>query len=56
MGIDYRCVSCPACEQVCSDAVWIPHNVLLADESHILRIAEAIRKVVAGARELRRSS
>ena len=56
MDVDYRHASCPVCEQVCGDAVWIPHNVLLADESQILRIAEAIRKVIAGAAELRRSS
>jgi len=48
-GVDYRDVSCPVCEQVCRDAVWIPQNVLLAEESQILRLAEAIRKVVAGA-------
>jgi dTDP-4-amino-4,6-dideoxygalactose transaminase len=53
MGVDYRDVSCPVCEQVCRDAVWIPQNVLLADDSKILRLAEAIRKVVAGAASLR---
>jgi dTDP-4-amino-4,6-dideoxygalactose transaminase len=53
MGVDYRSVSCPVCEQVCGDAVWIPHNVLLADEPQILLLAEAIRKVVAGATALR---
>jgi dTDP-4-amino-4,6-dideoxygalactose transaminase len=56
MGVDYRGVSCPVCEQVCNDAVWIPHNVLLADEPEILRLAEAIRKVIAGAPALRQSS
>jgi dTDP-4-amino-4,6-dideoxygalactose transaminase len=56
MGIDYRSVSCPVCEQVCGDAVWLPHNVLLADEPQILLLAEAIRKVVAGASALRHSS
>jgi dTDP-4-amino-4,6-dideoxygalactose transaminase len=53
MGVDYRDVSCPVCEQVCRDAVWIPQNVLLADEAKILRVADAIRKVVAGAASLR---
>jgi dTDP-4-amino-4,6-dideoxygalactose transaminase len=53
MGADYRDVSCPVCEQVCNDAVWIPQNVLLGDESQILLLAEAIRKVVAGAAALR---
>lgn len=55
-GVDYRGVSCPVCEQVCRDAVWIPHQVLLADEPQILLLAEAIRKVVAGAMALRHST
>jgi dTDP-4-amino-4,6-dideoxygalactose transaminase len=53
MGVDYRSVSCPVCEQVCNDAVWIPQNVLLGDEQQILLLAEGIRKVVAGATALR---
>jgi dTDP-4-amino-4,6-dideoxygalactose transaminase len=56
MGVDYRNVSCPVCEQVCRDAVWLPQNVLLADESKISRLAEAIHKVIAGARDLKHSS
>jgi dTDP-4-amino-4,6-dideoxygalactose transaminase len=56
MGVDYRGVSCPVCEQVCRDAVWIPQNVLLADEPQILSLAAAIRKVVAGAPALRQST
>jgi dTDP-4-amino-4,6-dideoxygalactose transaminase len=56
MGVDYRDVSCPVCEEVCGDAVWIPQNALLADESQILRLADAIRKVVAGAAALRQST
>lgn len=51
-GVDYSQVSCPVCEQVCQDAVWIPQNVLLAEESKIVRLAEAVRKVIAGARAL----
>jgi dTDP-4-amino-4,6-dideoxygalactose transaminase len=53
LGVDYRDVSCPVCEEVCSDAVWIPQNVLLAEESQILRLAEAIRKVASNAAALR---
>ncbi|MEX2167847.1 MAG: DegT/DnrJ/EryC1/StrS family aminotransferase [Pirellulales bacterium] len=49
-GVDYTGVSCPVCEQVCRDAVWIPQNVLLAEESQIMRLADGIRKVVAGAK------
>jgi dTDP-4-amino-4,6-dideoxygalactose transaminase len=55
MGVDYRDVSCPVCEEVCRDAVWIPQYVLLAEEPQIVRLAEAIRKVVAGAAALRGS-
>jgi len=56
MGVDYRDVSCRVCEQVCRDAVWIPQNVLLAEDARILRLAEAIRKVVARATALRAST
>jgi dTDP-4-amino-4,6-dideoxygalactose transaminase len=56
MGADYRAVSCPVCEQVCRDAVWIPQNVLLADEPQIVRLAETIRKVIANASALRQSN
>jgi dTDP-4-amino-4,6-dideoxygalactose transaminase len=55
-GVDYRGVSCPVCEQVCGDAVWIPHSVLLADERQILLLANAIQKVVTGATALRQSN
>jgi dTDP-4-amino-4,6-dideoxygalactose transaminase len=52
MGADYTHVSCPVCERVCRDAVWIPQNVLLAEESRIERLAEAIRKVAHHARTI----
>jgi dTDP-4-amino-4,6-dideoxygalactose transaminase len=52
LGVDYSQVSCPVCEQVCRDAVWIPQNVLLADATQIERLAEAIRKVARQARTL----
>ncbi len=54
-GVDYSQVFCPVCEQVCHDAVWIPQNVLLANEPQILCLAEAIKKV-AGAAALRQPS
>lgn len=47
-GVDYREVNCPVCEQVCSDAVWIPHQVMLADEARIHAALAAVRKVVSG--------
>jgi dTDP-4-amino-4,6-dideoxygalactose transaminase len=52
-GVDYRSVSCPVCEQVCRDAVWIPQNVLLAMPDAIQTAAAAIRKVIAHADALR---
>jgi dTDP-4-amino-4,6-dideoxygalactose transaminase len=51
-GVAYTQVSCPVCEQVCRDAVWIPQNVLLAEEPQIRRLAEAIGKVALGAASL----
>ena len=54
-GADYRKTSCPVCEQVCRDAVWIPQNVLLADEKDIRLVAQAVRKVVAHAPALKAS-
>ncbi len=55
-GVDYTQVSCPVCEQVCRDAVWIPHHVLLAEEPQILRLAEAVCKVASNAPALRQST
>jgi dTDP-4-amino-4,6-dideoxygalactose transaminase len=52
-GVDYSQVSCPVCEQVCCDAVWIPQSVLLADESRIRALVLAIRKTVDSADALR---
>lgn len=52
-GLDYTRVRCPVAEQVCRDAVWIPQNVLLADESDISAVADAIEKVIVNAKDLR---
>jgi hypothetical protein len=49
--IDYAaCIdTCPNTSRVCrEEAVWLPHNVLLGDESHVNMIIEAIAKVRAG--------
>lgn len=51
-AIDYSQLSCPVCEQVCRDAVWIPQNVLLADEAKIEQLCLALRKVATHAEEL----
>lgn len=52
MGVDYTQTVCPVAEQVCQDAVWLPQNVLLADEPQVLRLGEAIRKVVSNSSAL----
>lgn len=52
-GVDYTKVQCPVCEQVCRDAVWIPHQVLLANEDQIHLVGEALGKVAAHASDLR---
>jgi dTDP-4-amino-4,6-dideoxygalactose transaminase len=52
MGVNYTNVTCPVCEEVCKDAVWLPQNVLLADEPQIRRLVEAIRKTIANAPSL----
>jgi len=51
-GADYSRVQCPVCEQVCRDAVWIPQNVLLAEEAAIRDAGNAVAKVVANAKAL----
>ena len=43
---------CPEAEAYCKSAVWLPHNVLLADEEWIDDALAAIRKVRQGARAL----
>jgi dTDP-4-amino-4,6-dideoxygalactose transaminase len=53
-NVNYTEVKCPVCEQVCRDAVWLPQNVLLTDESGIREISDAIKKVVAHAPDLAR--
>lgn len=52
-GVDYTRVHCPVCEQVCRDAVWIAHPALLAGESQVRLIADAVAKVVEHAAALR---
>lgn len=51
-GLDYTRVCCPIAEQVCRDAVWIPHQVLLARESDVMAVCDAIEKVVTRAKDI----
>ena len=50
--IDYSAVSCPVCEAVCNDTVWITQSMLLADEKDILAMADGIKKVCEHTKEL----
>jgi dTDP-4-amino-4,6-dideoxygalactose transaminase len=43
---------CPVAEEFCKRSVWLPHNALLADESWIGGVVNAIRKVRDGAAAL----
>lgn len=43
---------CPNAEDYCANALWLPHNALLADERWIESALEAIRKVRRGAAAL----
>jgi dTDP-4-amino-4,6-dideoxygalactose transaminase len=52
-GVRYDAVVCPVCERVCRDAIWISHQALLASESQVRQIADAVAKVVARAADLR---
>jgi dTDP-4-amino-4,6-dideoxygalactose transaminase len=46
-GVDYRDTSCPVCEQVCDDAIWIPQNVLLGDKRQIDQLCTGLCKVLS---------
>jgi len=51
--IDYTQVRCPVTEQICRDAVWIPHTALLAGAEAMEKVVAAVAKVVAQAPSLR---
>ncbi len=44
-AIDYAAVSCPVCEAVCQDAVWLFQSMLLGERSDMEDIAEAVAKI-----------
>lgn len=50
---DYTKLYLPGAEQVCQEAVWIPHPVLLGEEEDMADIVQAIKKVRENTRELR---
>lgn len=51
-GVDYSQTHCDVCEQVCQDAIWLAHYLLLAAPGKIKSVGEAIAKVVHHADQL----
>lgn len=51
--VDYTSVSCPVCEEVVQDTLWLFHSVLLADDAAIECIPVAIKKLIDHLDELR---
>ncbi len=52
-GIQYKDVSCPNAERLCSEeCVWLPHRLLLEEEQDMREIATAIKKIHAHQGEL----
>ena len=49
---DYGDVCCPACQQLCAEALWLPQQVLLGTAEDIADIVRALRKVHDHRREL----
>lgn len=52
-GLDYSKVSCPVCDQVCRERVWIRQSALLAEADDMRALAAAVRKVVETIEEIR---
>jgi dTDP-4-amino-4,6-dideoxygalactose transaminase len=50
--LDYTRVSCPVAESACRETVWLFHTLLLADESAMRDVVNAIEKVVSHAHEV----
>jgi dTDP-4-amino-4,6-dideoxygalactose transaminase len=50
--LDYTRVSCPVSERACQETVWLLHTLLLADETAMRGIVNAIEKVVSRAHEV----
>jgi dTDP-4-amino-4,6-dideoxygalactose transaminase len=47
--------ACPANDRLCTEALWMTQNVLLADRAEMERIAEAVRKIQKHAGDLARA-
>ena len=48
--------ACPENDKLCAEAVWFTQNMLLADGPAMEQIADAIRKIQAGAADLAKSA
>ena len=46
--------ACPVNDRLCTEAVWLTQNMLLGPRRDMDQIAEAVRKIQAGAAELKR--
>jgi dTDP-4-amino-4,6-dideoxygalactose transaminase len=51
--IDYTAVSCPTAERLCREAVWLPHELLLAEKKDMSDIVDAIVKIRDNTHELK---
>ncbi|HXH87385.1 MAG TPA: DegT/DnrJ/EryC1/StrS family aminotransferase [Gaiellaceae bacterium] len=47
-----RATPCPAAERACSEAIWLSHNLLLADETQLAAIPEAVDEILTDRRRL----
>jgi dTDP-4-amino-4,6-dideoxygalactose transaminase len=47
-----RVTPCPAAEQACEEAIWLSHNLLLAEESQLAAIPDAVEDILTNRRRL----
>jgi len=47
-----RATPCPAAERACKEAIWLSHNLLLADEAQLAAIPEAVADILTDRRRL----
>lgn len=47
-----RATPCPAAERACGEAIWLSHNLLLAEETQLAAIPEAVDEILTHRRRL----
>ncbi len=47
-----RATPCPAAERACDEAIWLSHNLLLAEETQLAAIPEAVDEILTDRRRL----